>query len=54
MSGQRSRRRKPRSGRNTRRKDLQSAGLQESTPGFVSLQGEGGDKVNDAWKRTLF
>lgn len=28
--------------------------LQESAPGFVSLQGEGGDKANDAWKRSWF
>lgn len=49
MSGQRSGRRKPKSGRSTRRKGLQSVGLQESAPGFVSLQGEGGDKANDAW-----
>lgn len=50
MSGQRSGRKKPKSGRSTRRKGLQSVGLQESAPGFVSLQGEGGDKANDAWK----
>lgn len=53
MSGQRGGRRKARSGRSTRRKDLLSVWLQESAPGFVSLRGEEGDKANDAWKGTL-